>query len=80
MGYDAGQLLIGAIRGGGHTRVGLRNKLATASCRECVTGSFCFDAFGRRVNAIDSTRMATLEEGSIVTGITPGDNGGNGSP
>ncbi|MCH8967464.1 MAG: hypothetical protein IID43_07270, partial [Planctomycetes bacterium] len=80
MGYDAGQLLINAIRGGDPTRAGLRKKLATAYCRECVSGSFRFDAFGRRVDLADSTGMATLEERSSVIGLTRGDNGGKEAP
>jgi ABC-type branched-subunit amino acid transport system substrate-binding protein len=80
MGYDAGQLLLSAIRGGGTTRAGLRKQLATAACRTCVSGSFRFDALGRRVDFIDVTPMATLEETNSVIGMTRVDNGREGSP
>ncbi len=80
MGYDAGQLLLSAIRGGGTTRAGLRKQLATAVCRECVSGSFRFDALGRRVDLSDVTRMATLEETNSVIGMTRVDKGREGSP
>ncbi len=80
MGYDAGKLLVRAIRGGGPTRAGLRNKLATLSCVECVSGSFAFDAFGRRVDLIDSTEMITLGERSRVIGMTQRDTRAEVSP
>ncbi len=80
MGYDAGQLLINAIRSGPPTRPELRQKLAAAPCDECVSGSFRFDAFGRRVDRIDSAQRPAFREKSSVVVTTQGDNGGKGRP
>ncbi len=80
MGYDTGQMLVSAIRGGGATRVELRKKLATVHCHECASGAFHFDRFGRREELIDSTKKRIREERSSVISMTRLDTGGEGSP
>ncbi len=80
MGYDAGRLLIDAIRSGRPTRLGLRQTLAAAYCEECASGSFRFDALGRRVDRDDPARTATFEDGNKIGVVTRGDYGKERSP
>jgi branched-chain amino acid transport system substrate-binding protein len=80
MAYDAGRLLISAIHGGDPTRTGLRKKLATAHCYECASGSFHFDALGRRVDQLGSAQSDTPGGRRRVISMTRGDTGGERSP
>ncbi len=51
LGYDAAALAASRIRGGAHTRVALRNALASGAWNRGATGFFAFDALGTRINA-----------------------------
>lgn len=61
MGYDAGRLLARALRIGRPTRMGLQQRLSETDCDPCASGSFGFDALGRRVD-----RMNTAQRNAYV--------------
>jgi len=80
MGYDAGQLLVSAIRGGRPTRAGVQEQLAKAHCHQCVSGAFHFDALGRRVNATRPAPQPTVGGANGVNATMGVMDGSEGSP
>ncbi|MFQ5493981.1 MAG: ABC transporter substrate-binding protein [Phycisphaerae bacterium] len=80
MGYDVGQLLIGAIHGGDTTRTAFRRSLATAVCHDCASGSFRFDGLGRRIDVDDPTQHTEYREQGSVVDTTRGSGGAERDP
>lgn len=65
MGYDAGLLLAGAIRGGSTTRTELRNSMSATTWHRGASGTFRFGPLGRRVDKRES--VATKESSTRVS-------------